>query len=99
MRLCRDDGGIRHVRVSTAIGRFLGEDIGQAIAIDETELIEREQQLMVFDNWLRHNIRHKMTIIAGLVEDLQEDRMDEVADSVRVIQEHGNSLAEQANQG
>ncbi|MUW14465.1 PAS domain S-box protein [Halorubrum sp. CBA1125] len=98
MKLRRDDGEIRYVRVSTAIGQFLGADIGQAVAIDETGRVERERQLQILDNWLRHNIRNKMTIIRGLAEEIQADRTDDVAAASRAIQKHANSLVEQADQ-
>ncbi|REA00865.1 hypothetical protein DEQ92_18825 [Haloferax sp. Atlit-6N] len=97
MRLRRDDGSVRYIRVSTAIGEYLGTDIGQAIAIDETSRIERERQLKVLDNWLRHNIRNKMAIIRGLAEDIQADRVDDVAESARKIQEHTDTLVQQAD--
>jgi len=45
MRLRRTDGGTRHVQVSTAVGRFLGEDIGQAVIVDVTPLREVQQAL------------------------------------------------------
>jgi PAS domain S-box-containing protein len=97
MRLQRDDGEVRYIRVSTAIGQFLGADIGQAIAIDETERIERERQLKILDNWLRHNIRNKMTVIAGLAEEIQAGRIDDAAASARAIQMQADSLVEQAD--
>lgn len=45
MKLRRADGELRHVYVSTAIGRFLGDDIGQAIVIDITPLRNVEREL------------------------------------------------------
>jgi PAS domain S-box-containing protein len=45
MRLQRLDGGVRHVQVSTAVGRFLGTDIGQAVAVDVTPLREAQNAL------------------------------------------------------
>jgi PAS domain S-box-containing protein len=45
IRLCRADGEVRHVQVSTAVGRFLGEDIGQAVVVDITPLREVQQAL------------------------------------------------------
>lgn len=45
MRLCRADGTIRHVQVSTAVGRFLGKDIGQAVVVDISPLREVQQAL------------------------------------------------------
>jgi len=45
MRLRRVDGETRHVQVSTAVGRFLGEDIGQAVVVDVTPLREVQQAL------------------------------------------------------
>jgi len=45
MRLVRDDGEIRRVRIATAPGRFRGERIGQAVAVDVTALRTQEQRL------------------------------------------------------
>ncbi|WP_156708303.1 bacterio-opsin activator domain-containing protein [Natronomonas sp. CBA1123] len=45
MRLVRDDGEIRHVRIATAPGRFQGERIGQAVAVDVTALRTQERRL------------------------------------------------------
>lgn len=45
MKLQRADGAIRHIYVSTAIGQFLGEDIGQAIAVDITPLRQVQHEL------------------------------------------------------
>ncbi|MFC7173389.1 PAS domain S-box protein [Haloplanus litoreus] len=38
MRLRRPDGEVRHVQVATAVGRFFGENIGQAVVVDVTDL-------------------------------------------------------------
>lgn len=45
MKLQRADGAIRHIYVSTAVGEFLGEDIGQAIAVDVTPLRHVQHEL------------------------------------------------------
>ena len=45
MKLRTKTGKTRHVIVSTAIGSFLGEDIGQASMIDVTDLRETRQEL------------------------------------------------------
>lgn len=45
MKLCRTDGDVKYIYVSTAVGRFLGEDIGQAIAVDITQLREVREEL------------------------------------------------------
>jgi PAS domain S-box-containing protein len=45
MRLQRPDGEVRYVQVSTAVGRFLGEDIGQAVVVDITPLREAQDAL------------------------------------------------------
>jgi PAS domain S-box-containing protein len=45
MKLRRIDGGVKYIYVSTAIGRFLDEDIGQAIAVDITELRDVREEL------------------------------------------------------
>jgi PAS domain S-box-containing protein len=45
MRLQRPDGEVRHVQVSTTVGRFLGKDIGQAVVVDITALREAQAAL------------------------------------------------------
>jgi len=45
MRLRRPDGEVRYVQVSTAVGRFLGKDIGQAVVVDVTPLREAQNAL------------------------------------------------------
>lgn len=45
MRLLRDDGATRHVRIATAPGRFRGERIGQAVVLNVTELRTQERRL------------------------------------------------------
>ncbi len=45
MKLHRDDGEIREIRVSTAPGRYDGEDIGQAVVVDETPVRELHASL------------------------------------------------------
>lgn len=45
MKLHRDDGEIRTIRVSTAPGRYDGEDIGQAVVVDETPVRELHASL------------------------------------------------------
>jgi len=45
MRLKRPDGEVRHIQVSTAVGRFLGADIGQAVVVDVTDLRAAQQAL------------------------------------------------------
>ena len=45
MRLLRPDGEVREIRVSTAIGRFLDADIGQAVAVDLTDLHRTRRKL------------------------------------------------------
>lgn len=45
MRLRRDDGEVRHIRVSTASGRFRGGRVGQAVVIDVTGQRELEAEL------------------------------------------------------
>lgn len=97
MRLLSRDGGTRYVRVSTAIGEFLGADIGQAVAIDVTDREERDRQLQVLDQWLRHNIRNETTVIRGLAENIERGSADDVGETARRIQEHADRLVEQAN--
>lgn len=45
MKLHRDDGKIKEIRVSTAPGRYDGADIGQAVIIDETPVRELHASL------------------------------------------------------
>lgn len=45
MRLRRPDGEVRHIQVSTAVGRFLGADIGQAVIVDVTALRSAQEAL------------------------------------------------------
>jgi len=45
MKLQRPDGEVRYVQVSTAVGRFLGRDIGQAVVVDVTPLREIQEEL------------------------------------------------------
>ncbi len=45
MRLVRADGEVRHVRIATAPGRYRGERIGQAVAVDVTPLRHHERRL------------------------------------------------------
>ena len=45
MTLERVDGEERHIRVSTAPGRYQGQDIGQAVVIDVTPLHEVQEEL------------------------------------------------------
>ena len=41
----RNDDDVRHVQVSTAVGSFLGGDIGQAVVVDVTALRETQEDL------------------------------------------------------
>lgn len=45
MKLERDDGEQRSIRVATAPGRYEGQDIGQAVVIDDTELHQLRERL------------------------------------------------------
>jgi PAS domain S-box-containing protein len=45
LRLRRTDGGVRYVQMSMAVGRFLGEDVGQAVVVDVTALREAQDAL------------------------------------------------------
>ncbi|MFB6256989.1 MAG: PAS domain S-box protein [Haloplanus sp.] len=45
IRLRRPDGEVRYVQMSMAVGRFLGEDIGQAVVVDITPLREAQDAL------------------------------------------------------
>jgi len=97
MRLRTADGDVRYIHVSTAVGEYLGGDIGQAIIVDVTEQKERDQQLQVLEQWLRHNIRNEVTVIQGLAEQIERGAVDDVTAAARRIQEHTGKLVDQAN--
>jgi len=97
MRLRRADGAVRHIRVSTAIGTYLGVDVGQAVVVDVTARKERERQLAVLDTWLRHNIRNKLNLITGFAEDARSGRGDDVAALATRIQQVAETLVRQAD--
>ncbi|GGL23200.1 hypothetical protein GCM10009037_03360 [Halarchaeum grantii] len=96
MRLRTPGRGTRYVRVSTAVGRFRGADVGQAIAVDVTGVREREHQLQLLDRWLRHNVRNEMTVIRGLAEDLRRGAVDDVSAAASRISASANTLLKQA---
>jgi PAS domain S-box-containing protein len=97
MRLRPPGVGVRYIHVSTAVGTFLGDDIGQAIAIDMTDREERDRQLRVLDQWLRHNIRNEMTLIKGVADDIRRGAVDDVTEAANLIQDHATRLVEQTN--
>lgn len=97
MRLVTPDGEVRHVQISTATGQFLGAKIGQAVVVDVTERVNREQQLQVLDRWLRHNIRNETNLIAGLAGAIEDGQVEDVADAAADIREHATHLIDQAN--
>lgn len=97
MRLRRPDGEVRHIQVSTAIGSFLGEDVGQAVVVDVTDQEERERQLKVLEAWLRHNIRNDMNVIGGIAENIRDGRVDDVAAAAGRIGGIADHLVEQAD--
>ncbi|MFB6161187.1 MAG: PAS domain S-box protein [Haloferacaceae archaeon] len=97
MRLRPPEGDVRYVRVSTAIGRFLGTDVGQAVAVDVTDREERDRQLQVLDRWLRHNIRNEINVIDGLAARIRRDADADAAECAREIQAHAERLVEQAD--
>jgi len=96
MRLRTADGDLRYVHVSTAVGEYLGGDIGQAIVVDVTEQKERDRQLQRLEQWLRHNIRNEVTVIHGMAEQIERGATD-VTDAARHIREHAGKLVDQAN--
>jgi len=96
MRLRPDDGRVRYIHVSTAVGNFLGSDVGQAIAVDVTDREERDRQLVVLDQWLRHNIRNETTVIHGIAEAIEREQIDDVREWAGRIRDHAARLVEQA---
>mgnify|MGYP000285997991 CR=1 FL=1 len=97
MRLRTADGDVRHIHVSTAVGEYLGGDIGQAIVVDVTEQKERDRQLQVLEQWLRHNIRNEVTVIHGTAEGIERGAVEDVAEAARRIRDHAGRLVDQAN--
>jgi len=97
MKLRTKDGDVRYVRVSTAVGESLGTDIGQAIIVDLTDERERDRQLQLLEQWLRHNIRNESTVIHGMAESIEQGLADDVTDAARRIREHTSRLVKQAN--
>ncbi|MFB6299721.1 MAG: ATP-binding protein [Halobacteriales archaeon] len=97
MKLSPRNRDVRYIRVSTAVGEFLGEDIGQAIAIDVTEREERSRQLQILDQWLRHNIRNEMTVIMGIADQIEQEAAIDIAEKARKIKDRANDLVKQAN--
>jgi PAS domain S-box-containing protein len=95
MKLHPPDGGVRYILVSTAIGTFLGDDVGQAIAIDTTDREERDRQLRVLDRWLRHNVRNEMTVIQGVADNIRRGDVPDAGDAARTILDHATRLIEQ----
>lgn len=61
MRLVRDDGESRSIRVSTAPGRYMGRDVGQAVIVDVTEL-----------EGLREEIESERRLIENALDSLQD---------------------------
>ncbi|AZH25027.1 hybrid sensor histidine kinase/response regulator [Haloplanus aerogenes] len=61
LRLRRADGTVRFVQVATAIGSFLGADIGQAIIVDVTPLREAQEEL-----------RNERRFVDGALDALQD---------------------------
>ena len=55
-RLVRADGELRYVQVKTTVGWYEGERVGQAVAVDVTELREKEMEL-------RENERRYRTVV------------------------------------
>lgn len=96
MKLLRDDGEVRYVMVSTAVGEFLGANIGQAIVIDMSEQYERNRQLEILDNWLRHNIRNDMSVIMGLAESITSDLVVDEKATAEKIFSRARHLVDQA---
>lgn len=97
MRLSPPDGDVRYISVATAIGEFLGTDIGQAVIINITDKIEREHHLKILDTWLRHNIRNNLTLINGLADEIEFELADDVRETAREIKSHTETLVNQAD--
>jgi PAS domain S-box-containing protein len=97
MKLLRPDGQLRHIRIATAIGRYLGADIGQAIIVDVTEREELYRQLTVLSTWLRHNIRNEMNIVHGIAGEIRRGNVESTGERAAEIQAHVEHLVEQAD--
>lgn len=97
MKLRTADGEVRYVHVSTAIGEFLGSDIGQAILVDVTEREERDQQLQVLERWLRHNIRNEVAAIYGIADNIKQENINDVKAAADRIRDHATRLSNQAD--
>lgn len=97
MKLDPPTSGVQYIRVSTAIGDFLGKDVGQAIAIDITDRVERNRQLEILDQWLRHNIRNEMAVIQTIADNIEHGVVSDERVAARTIQDHVTRLLEQVD--
>ncbi|MBX0322373.1 PAS domain-containing sensor histidine kinase [Halomicroarcula sp. F13] len=63
---------------------------------DVTDRRRRERQLVVIDNFLRHNIRNQLNVVLGNAETLAADAEGEAADRTAMIRRAGEALLETA---
>ncbi|WP_276273764.1 PAS domain-containing sensor histidine kinase [Haloarcula litorea] len=59
---------------------------------DVTDRRRRERQLVVLDNFLRHNIRNSLNVVNGSAEALETHADDDVAHRARLIRRAGEGL-------
>ncbi|MBX0296062.1 PAS domain S-box protein [Haloarcula nitratireducens] len=63
---------------------------------DVTDRRRRERQLVVIDNFLRHNIRNQLNVVLGNAAALAADAEDETAERTAMIRRAGEALLETA---
>ncbi|WP_276275905.1 sensor histidine kinase [Haloarcula regularis] len=63
---------------------------------DVTHRRRRERQLLVIDNFLRHNIRNQLNVVLGNVETLETDSEADAAERTALIRRAGETLLETA---
>lgn len=75
---------------SSVLQDWQGEPIGQAVILsDITQVVTREQRLMVLNRVLRHNVRNSMSVVLATGQQLQTHETDELTD-------HGKTLTRTA---
>jgi PAS domain S-box-containing protein len=67
------------------------------IGRDITQKKERKRQLQALEQWLRHNIRNDVNVIRGIAENIHQERIGDIDESVRCIERRADHLLEQAD--